>query len=250
MKKYILLLLSVSCFGQFNPMQWYEFGNTNTEVNTFIGGVSGTINTPSLLAAKLGINVGRIKKFSVDGSDIQCAIINGNYSGVLNAFNGVSALTIYIDSDGLIINGTDGFLQNSVGLDSVYMPNLESFTNWFLNSESIRHVHLPKLKYAYAQFGSIQQCDVLETINLPELLQWTGNGEVCRLNPILTLVNIPKCTLIGNTQGRDGNTFTGSNLPNLTIYANTFLQTSNSGGVEGDLAFAIAGGATVVWVTP
>jgi len=56
------------------------FGRQKAAVNTYIGGVSATINTPALLASTLGISASRIKLFSTIGSDIQCAIIGGSYS--------------------------------------------------------------------------------------------------------------------------------------------------------------------------
>ncbi len=69
--------------------------------NTFIGGVGATINTPALLATKLGITVSRIKGFKVAGLDVQCAIV-GTYSIPFNTFLGNTQLNKYIDLDGLV----------------------------------------------------------------------------------------------------------------------------------------------------
>ena len=56
----------------------FYFGKQKAKVNTFIGGIGGTINTPALLAAKLGIDKNRIKLFKVTGVDVECAIV-GSY---------------------------------------------------------------------------------------------------------------------------------------------------------------------------
>ena len=47
--------------------------------NTYIGGVSSSIGTASALATKLGISVGTISNFVVEGADIKCKI-TGSYS--------------------------------------------------------------------------------------------------------------------------------------------------------------------------
>ena len=65
----------------------FYFGKQKVKVpNTFIGGIGGTINTPALLAAKLGVSENRIKLFKVTGVDVECAIVGGSY--VLGAFDG------------------------------------------------------------------------------------------------------------------------------------------------------------------
>lgn len=69
--------------------------------NTYIGGVSGTINTPELLAVPLGIDAMSIKNFEVDGDDISCYISN-DYNMSDGGFQG-EPITYYIDLGGRLI---------------------------------------------------------------------------------------------------------------------------------------------------
>ena len=39
----------------------FYFGKQKAKVNTYIGGIGGTINTPALLASKLGISETLVK---------------------------------------------------------------------------------------------------------------------------------------------------------------------------------------------
>ena len=80
----------------------FYFGKQKAKVNTYIGGIGGTINTPALLAARLEISVNRIKLFKVTGVDIECDIVGGSYTGRID-LNTDSSMTYYDDRDGLII---------------------------------------------------------------------------------------------------------------------------------------------------
>lgn len=249
MKKYILLLISVSCFGQFNPVQWYEFGNVNTEVNTFIGGIAGTINTRELLATKLGINVGRIKRFEVIGSDVQCAVINGNYGG--GNWGNDANITHFYDNRGLVKDMVYRGVRDCPELDSVYYPKLETIIDECFFGTKLEVVEFPELLYATGNYACFRSNTFLKKFIAPKAIEiYHTNDDFLGSAIALELVDVRSLIKLGSTHGRDGYIFNNSNLANLTIYANSVLQTSNAGGVEGDLAFAIAGGATVVWVTP
>lgn len=50
------------------------FGKQKVKLNTFIGGVGSTLNTPALLAARLGVTVSRISLFRIIGTNVECAI--------------------------------------------------------------------------------------------------------------------------------------------------------------------------------
>ena len=51
-----------------------QTGSVNTPPNTFIGGVSATINSKETLSTKLGISAASISNFSIIGNDIQAGI--------------------------------------------------------------------------------------------------------------------------------------------------------------------------------
>jgi len=73
------------------------------------------------------------------------------------------------------------------------------------------------------------------------------NGSVGQDKSSLKILYIPRVTTIGTTV-LNNNVFR-ANTGKPKIYAHPSLQTINAGGVEGDLAFAIADGATVRYVT-
>lgn len=100
MKKLIIIFLI--CCSVNAQMTDYIYGRGSTYPNTFIGGIGTTVNTPALLAAKLGILPNRIRSFSVIGSNIQCAIIGGTYEIPQFTFLNDATITYYNDPTGLI----------------------------------------------------------------------------------------------------------------------------------------------------
>lgn len=202
----------------------YIFGKGNPEPNTFIGGVSATLDTPALIAAKLGININRIKSFKIAGSDIEFAVVGGAYvlpnSSFLN-----TPVSFFLDNDGLITDvGSTSFKANPISAGRIYLPGIISLTGQSVYQDS----------YGFSL------TDFPNCVNFPKDFfgNWSGNGKT---------LSIPKATNIGGTVGNDL-AFRGPNVNGLTIITNSLNQTSNGGGVEGDLAFAISGGATVVYV--
>ena len=129
----------------------FYFGKQKVKVpNTFIGGIGNTINTPALLAAKLGIAENRIKLFKVTGVDVECAVIGGSYSLPRYAFVSDQSITYYIDIDGLNTEIYQAFI-NSNNLKTLYFPNLTSLRGgtgggWLVNPSLIR-AYFPRLIY-------------------------------------------------------------------------------------------------------
>ena len=60
---------------------------------------------------------------------------------------------------------------------------------------------------------------------------------------------LPRLTAIGDTVGRDASTFFNVAGRSIKLYCAPFLQTCNSGGVEGDVAYAITKETTPRYVT-
>ncbi len=128
----------------------FYFGKQKAKVNTYIGGIGGTINTPALLAAKLGIDENRIKLFKVTGVDVECAIIGGSYSLLRYAFILDQSITYYIDIDGLNTEIYQAFI-NCNNLKTLCFPNLTSLRGglgggWLTNQSLIR-AYFPRLIY-------------------------------------------------------------------------------------------------------
>ena len=203
--------------------------------NTAIGGVSATINTPALLATKLGITVGRITNFTIVGSDIKCKI-TGSYAIPANSFYFNSTpCTYYIDSD---------YLVTSIGNNAFYAVG--SFNGYDADFQNC-------ITVGASAFGV--NC---KRILLPNA---TSLGNACFYygTPVLETIYIPRVTTMGTDVGmQDGAyqrvfllSYLGlpMSLSNVKIYAHPSMATINAGGVEGDLAYAISRGATVRYVT-
>ncbi len=104
------------------------FGKKKYKVNTLVGGVAATLNTPALIAAKLGLSITRIKSFGIIGDDIQFAVTGGNYALPASTFANSSTITYYYDLDGIV---------NSIGASCfVGCLNLygAQFKNWTTTS--------------------------------------------------------------------------------------------------------------------
>ena len=226
------------------------YGNKIRTSNTFIGGVSATINTPALLAIKLGIATIRVQDFTIIGSDIECRIV-GSYNGT-NQQGLLTEMTYYDDRDGLILNMADQFIRTCDNLVWVNFPNLQTIgSENFVACHKLKKLILPKLTTSIVGYSSLRINNLLEIIELPSLTTTynTVVDEVFSSNTSLKTLYIPKCTNLGVSELRNGIILTSSNLFNLKIYPNPFFQTSNAGAEEGDIAYARGRGATVIYVT-
>ena len=120
------------------------YGNKKGGIpNTFIGGVASTINTPALLATKLGINVSRITVFSVVGSDIKCSV-SGNYTMSGTAFTNNLQITYYIDNG--ICNSFDSrSFAGAEKLQFIELPNVTSIscTEGFVRNYKLERIYTP-----------------------------------------------------------------------------------------------------------
>jgi hypothetical protein len=214
----------------------YVFGRSKgVLLNTFIGGVASTINTASLLATKIQISTSRITSFSVVGNDIQCKI-DGTYAMPVSAFEGLpntnnnAGITFYIDAQNICI---------SLGVGS-FSSNQQQMLITEINFGGV-------ISVGYGSFLGYPSRSFIKKIILPQATTLNGSKVISAL-PDLELVYIPRCTVLGASVG-DNEIFSVSKLKGTVIYANPFLQTNNSGGIDGDLQFAISGGAIVRYVT-
>ena len=200
----------------------FYFGKQKVKVpNTFIGGIGGTINTPALLASRLGIDENRIKLFKVTGVDVECAIIGGSYNIPIYCWSNNLQITYYRDEAGLVsVVGGQAFGDIGTQFKSFYFPKAtkieQRIGNWSFQSNNNLIKNTWKLMY------------------VPLVTQW-GNTQQADIN--------------GQHQGTQ--VFRFNFDFNGVIYAHPSLQTSNAGGLEGDLAYLLSlnTGATIRYVT-
>lgn len=99
------------------------FGRQKAKANTFIGGVSSTLNTAALVATKLGIAVSRVKSFKIKGSDIEFSVTGGSYNIPGSAFLSNLNIKYYDDVDGLVSGILAVAFANTTNLEYVRCKN-------------------------------------------------------------------------------------------------------------------------------
>ncbi|MCM0665986.1 leucine-rich repeat protein, partial [Flavobacterium tyrosinilyticum] len=157
------------------------FGRVKSKPNTFIGGIAGTINTPALLATKIGVSASQIKDFKVVGNDIHFKI-NIIYQIPSNAFNGNTSITYFNDSEGYVNSlGTRSF-YNCTSLESITFNNVTSILDSaFYNCTSITSYNFPKVTTIDSQsnytLGTFRSNTSLLTFSAPLLTSITGTGK-------------------------------------------------------------------------
>jgi hypothetical protein len=216
----------------FNPIQFYEFGKSRGDLpNLFIAGVASYLNTPSLLADKMFIfNTSTpfpstsIKNFTIVGNDINC-FITQDYTLKSNAFGNNVEIISYLDNF-----------------------RCKSALASFASSNKIQTIELKECVTIGASFAQLDGgfTDFLTSVILPKCTNATGIRHF-RTRRKMDVLYIPLITSLGDTVLN--NTVFESRSGSGKIYANPFLQTSNSGAEEGDIAFARTTGANIVYVT-
>jgi len=223
MKKYLLILLLVSTFGnaQYNLFARQNFAKSASvpTFNTEIGGVSATISSASALATKLGISVGAISNFTIVGSDIKCKI-TGSYGIPSSAFY-TTASTYYRDID---------YLVSSIGDLGFYAT--QAFVGYDADFENCTSVGTQAFSPGNSGGGA----------NKILLKNTTSIGNSCFGGSNKTdVIYIPSCTSLGSTSGND-NVFFNNDAPlksGIKIYVHPSLATNNAGAPDGDLAWVI-----------
>lgn len=195
--------------------------------NTFIGGVASTVNTEALIANKYlhypsgaAVLAEEIKNLEIVGNDIMFRV---DFDYEIKSYNlgfGISGLTHYIDKEG-----------------KCRKYNANSIIYHSYNLSTIVSVELPKLE---------------------KISPTPSNWQFAFTFPVFERFYVPKVTEWGNNTGLENNATPSAmlrtagfpfNAPNLVITTSIVNQTSNDGGVEGDLAWMIDNaGVTVNFV--
>lgn len=195
--------------------------------NTYIGGVSSILNSASAVSTMLGIPVGNITYFSINDSNIQFRM-TGSYSLVFtNPSSLRPLLKYYYDNDGLITNVTNSTFTSMNGIIRLYFPGIIVQTGT-------------------AIFQDIFNPFILEMPNCTTVpAAWLGNWQTSSGTKVVVL---PKCTNFGTNEL--DNLVIGANArQRMKLYVPISEQTSNAGGIEGDVAY-VSGGtlSSIVYV--
>jgi len=198
------------------------FGRSKIKPNTFIGGVSATLNTPGLLATTLGINVSKIKAFSIVGDNIQCTIV-GKYSMKNNAFYQNKNITYFNDPEGLVEYLNQGCFSGVTKITSLVFPGL------------------------IATLAEIDRYSSINNYDFPNCLSLANSTWHNTNNNKTITVNIPKCTSIGSSLEDNGVFCKWQRTVKWIITAHASMQTINAGSPDGDL-IGLNPGSTVTYV--
>jgi hypothetical protein len=167
---------------------------------------------------------------------------------------------------------SNSIFRNCTSLTTVTLTNLNVITDtMFYNCTSLVSISFPSVTKMNSDL-TFYNCTSLTTITHPNLVTIIGNGYQIYGNTLVTSINwanvVNLSSLGGQSLGRfmlsttvidiRSATTLGSNTLNnnvfagvtsgINITAGTFMQTNNSGGVEGDLVDAIARGCIVTYV--
>lgn len=196
--------------------------------NTFIGGIASVAANPSALATLLGVDVNRIQAFTIVGSDVYFKMI-GNYSLSFTPQTSIRPLlTQYIDYNGLVTNLVSNCFTFCTKIVRLYFPGVITQTGISI-------------------FQDIFTPHILEMPNCTTVpAYWLGNWQTS--SGTKTVV-IPKCTNFGANEANNS-VFTPNGAARMKLYAPISEQTSNAGGVEGDVAFVAAATASSVVYVP
>jgi hypothetical protein len=215
----------------FNPIQFYEFGKSRGGIpNTFIGGVSATIGTKSLLATKLNILESDIGYFAVNGNNIE-AEIKINYSIPFNCFNANNNITSFVDAGNKVTQiNTNAFISCTSLVGDMVFDSLLSLGQGVFANTKITGFSAPNLTSigTYAFQGTA----TLLSINISNVTTIEANCfENCTsLTGFLTLNSLT--TMSGGNHFKNTK-ITSFSAPNLTTLGsaafqdNTFLQSVN-----------------------
>lgn len=223
----------------------------NVGFNTFIGGIAklgGTgansvINTKALLAYRLQINPNKISNFRIIDEDVKCRI-KGGYNLSTDLFKNNKNLTHYLDVDSLCkrLNHETFFGCNK--LEEIDLKGLEFIGKEALIYTNLVDINLPNLTSASGTYGSFRLNSKLKTVNLPNLTTCNWGVSGFDRNPSLELVNTPKLKKFRNVYTSEM-VFTLAKI-GFTLNMHEGCLTSNSGGLDFDVAFALTNREAIV----
>jgi len=250
------------------PANYSIFGQQIIKPNTFIGGiaklggsgVNAPINTASLLASKLSINVNRINAFNIVGDNVECHI-NGTYNLPPNSFGqgvvansnqnliywddrdnlmigfGLGGLrgcqsVVYVKLNGIVERTTEngptngGLLDNAINCSNAEMGALTHMRGyyWFRNTKIV-NLNLPSLVYMGNFSGTI--------------------GNNFSGMTFLELLSAKKLKQIGTDPNLNANNFAGIKT-GAKIQVHIDLRTVNAGNAHAELVWVKANRSAIV----
>jgi hypothetical protein len=210
------------------------FGKKKYKPNTFIGGVAASLNTPALVATRLGIPVTRIKSFGIIENDIQFAVIGGTYVIPNGAFRDNLSITSFDDQEGLVTSISSQGFRYASNLTFINFPNITSISSYVFQSSKISGV-INFTKCTTIDTDSFQQLLGSANISFPVLTSIIGTNIFVRSSSS-TIINVPLSFMTSNGGKPDSNLSTpllGLVTINYIGYVPDTSYNTEIGGVSG-----------------
>lgn len=204
----------------------------SAQYNTYIGGIAGTINSASALASRIqkypnyeAMPLSSIQDFTIVGSDIYCNITEHYIAYNAGAFD---SCTGFIDSDNHLKRIYGAAVFQGANMNKLELNGLIDVLGYRpFNIATINEINLPNLTHTNTDaFAS----------NAP------GGGQASDIN----ILRIPLCTNLGGSTANNSCFIYTAN--GMTVYANSILQTNNSGAPDGDLQYLVSNGGSVIYL--
>jgi len=238
--------------------------------NLFIGGVSSTINTKALLAAKFTFAEGDVSSFEIVGDDIKANITNTSYDFIASAFASNLDITSLEETSGYLVDiGYRSFTSCS-NLTSLKMVKIVSLdTQCLVGCSSLDYNDLVEPIKDLTGISGIQSADLsngtynptysfdsLVTLNVQQAFVGNLEADFSVLTNIAQqrgfrqagVMNVDFSALeqnldYGSAFGYNG-TFYNINTSSVLNFKSS-METINGGSECGDLLKAKAAGVTV-----
>lgn len=210
-------------------MRYYSLINSMSKgvsipYNLYIGGVSSTLSTASLLATKLGVSSSIITDYTIVGSDIKC-VITTPFSMPTLSWQNDANVTYFLAYGNIITSIGIGNFENFANLKLFYCEGNPLFNTVFNSRTKALTCELPQLTIlAESAFYTTTASNKSDIFYMPLCVQL---GTIPAINE--------DCFF---------NIGSGSK-----IYVDPFLQTCNAGAPDADLVYAVSRGAIVRYVT-
>lgn len=204
----------------------------NQKPNVFVGGVSNTIPTKTMMANVLGVDARIIRNYRKVGDDVEFHILN-NYDIKSYAFHGNIHITYYRDEGRRLKEIGGGAFMNATNLEEVRGLGIESVGGTGVNSDGTfrgciilkRFITSEKWTTVNGRY-EFHGCTLLEEVDISyivSVLEYASMFYGCR--------NLPPITFNANYTGALGHSmFRGAVLQeiNLNIVSHTNEQSFRS----------------------
>lgn len=211
-----------------------------------IGGVSSSLNTRNLVASKFGLNSAMLENLQIIGSDIRFKILASTCQVVSNAFNGNTSITYFKDFANKCTKFNSRAFRTATNLTEIVADALTEFVDECFLSTKLVDVSFPALTKISGNYGAFASGNsTLKTIDFPNLTTVTISNRLFDSSTNLEYINIPSLSVL-MPNAIAGQYLIKTAKTGVVINISAGAQTSNGGGIDPHLQYAISNFSPVV----